>query len=121
MRTFIVLAVAGLVGCGGGSSHYLESDVSEVHGFQRTYAKDVQMSGGLMQTGTLEYTGSSDVAEAFNEYVETMKGNGWTIANVDSQGDKAVGTMRKDNRTCNVEFSKSGGKTKAVIKISTTK
>jgi ABC-type phosphate transport system substrate-binding protein len=121
MRIFIALAVAGLVGCSGGSSRYLETDVLEVHGFQRTYAKDIQMSGGLMQTGTLEYSGSTDVADAFNEYVEAMKGNGWTIANVDSQGDKSVATMRKDNRTCNIEFSKSGSKTKAHIQVGTTK
>jgi hypothetical protein len=121
MRIFMSLAVLALAGCGGGGGAYLDTDVAEVSGFDRSSAKDVQMSGGLMQTGTLEYAGYGDVVEPFNEYMSAMKGRGWKIAAVDVQGDRATGTLRKDNRTCTVEFSKASGKTKALIRVGTTK
>jgi len=122
MRIFTtVLFLSAAAGCGGGSRLYLDTDVAEVPGFTAAAAKEVQMSGGLMQSGTLEYTGSGDVAEVLRAYVETMKGIGWTTAHVDTSGDRAVGTLRKDNRTCSLEFVKSSGKIHAVIKVGTTK
>jgi hypothetical protein len=32
-----------------------------------------------------------------------------------------VGTLRKDNRTCTLEFTSAGGQVRAVIKVSQTK
>lgn len=115
------LAVLAMSGCGGGAGVYLDTDVHEVSGFDRTSAKEVQMSGGLMQAGTLEYSGWGELAEPFNEYMTAMKARGWTIAHVDVQGERAIGTLRKDNRTCNVEFTKVQGKARAVIRVGTTK
>jgi hypothetical protein len=123
MRLFIGLLLAGTIaGCGGGGGAYLDTDVCEVDGLRLSSAKETQMSGGLMQSGTLEYSGSGDLKDTFNDYVASMKGLGWTIANVDIQGDRAVGTLRKDNRTCNLEFNRSdGSRLKAHIRVGTTK
>ena len=122
MRIFTAtLLLAAASGCGGGASQYLDTDVAVVYGFTQASAKEVQMSGGLMQSGTLKYTGSGDVAEVLGSYVETMKGIGWTIAHVDSSGDRAVGTLRRDNRTCTLEFVKTSGRIRAVIRVGTTK
>ena len=122
MRIFTAaVLLSAAAGCGGGARVYLDTDVAEVYGFTCSSAKEVQMSGGLMQAGTLEYAGSGDVAEALRAHVDTMKGLGWTIAHVDAAGDRAVATLRKDNRTCNLEFVKTSGKIRAVIRVGTTK
>ncbi len=122
MRIFMAaLLLAAASGCGGGSRVYLDTDVAEVYGFSPASAKEVQMSGGLMQAGTLEYSGYGEAAEVLRAYIDTMKGLGWTTAHVDSAGDRAVGTLRKDNRTCSLEFVKAGGKIRAVIRVGTTK
>jgi len=120
-NTAMILLITAAAGCGGGSGLYLDTDVAEVYGFGHASAKEVQMSGGLMQAGTLEYSGSGDVAEVFKSYIEAMKAQGWTIAHVDVAGDRAVGTLRKDNRTCGLEFTKGSSKIRAVIKVGTTK
>ena len=121
MRIFTAAILLAAAGCGGGSALYLDTDVYDVPGFRLLSAKEVQMSGQLMHSGTLEYSGSADIKQIFAEYVESMKGVGWVTANVDVQGDRAIGTLRKDNRTCTLEFVKSGGGTRAVIKVGTTK
>ena len=122
MRIFTTaLLAAAAVGCGGGGSVYMDTDVHEVAGLRQTSAKDVQMSGGLMQQGTMEYSGSGDLKEIFTDYVASMKAEGWTTAHVDVQSDRCVGTLRKDNRTCNLEFALSNTKIKAQIRVGTTK
>ena len=119
--TALILLLAAAAGCGGGSGLYLDTDVAAVSGFTQSSAKEVQISAGMMQSGMLEYTGYGEVAETFRSYIESMKEQGWTIANVDVAGDRAVGKLRKDNRTCELEFSKGSNKVRAVIKVGTTK
>jgi hypothetical protein len=116
-----VLLLSIAAGCGGGAGQYLDTDVAVVSGFTQSSAKEVQISAGMMQSGILEYSGSGDVAEVFRSYIEAMKGQGWTIANVDVGGERAVGRLRKDNRTCELEFAKASSKVRAVIKVGTTK
>lgn len=119
--TPLLLALAA-AGCGGGGSGlYHDTDVREVEGFRRSSAKEIQMGGGLMQSGTLEYSGSGDVKDVFDDYVAAMKDVGWMIAGVDVQGDRAIGTLRKDNRTCNLEFVKASDKIRASIRVGPTK
>ena len=117
-----LLLILASAGCGGGGSGlYLDTDVREVEGFRHSSAKEIQMSGGLMQNGTLEYSGTGEIKDVFRDYVADMKDVGWVIAHVDVQGDKAVGTLRKDNRTCNLEFVKSADKIRATIRVGATK
>ena len=118
--TALSLLVLAAAGCGGGAGVYLDTDVCEVSGFRLSSAKETRMSGGLMQAGTLEYSGSGDIKESFNAYVASMKAQGWIIAGVDVQADRAIGTLRKDNRTCSLDFAKAEGRTRAVIRVGTT-
>jgi hypothetical protein len=50
-----------------------------------------------------------------------MRALGWTGAADDIAGQKASGTMRKDNRTCALEFTSASGTIKVSIKVSQTK
>jgi hypothetical protein len=117
-RRISLLFALAVTGCGGGGSGlYLDTDVREVEGFRNTSAKEIQMSGGHMQQGTLEFSGSGDLKEVFTDYVAAMKDVGWSIANVDVQGDRAVGMLRKDNRSCNLEFIKASERIRATIRV----
>jgi len=115
----ILLAVAA--GCASGGGLYPDTDVVEVKNFELKVATSVQMSGGLLQSGILEYSGAGDLTAVFREYVAAMKSAGWTSATGDITGGKAVGTMRKDNRTCALEFVSAAGQIRATIKVSQTK
>lgn len=116
---FLLLAAA--VGCASGG-RYPDTDVMEVAGFELKVATGVQKSGGLLQAGTLEYAGTADLTQTFRDYVAAMRGNGWTSATDDIAAGKAVGTLRKDNRTCALEFvAAAGGQVRAVVKVSQTK
>ena len=118
MRLFLGVALLFAAGCGGGGSGlYLDTDVREVEGFRQSSAKEIQMSGGQMQQGTLEYSGAGDLKEVFTEYVSAMKDVGWSIAHVDIQGDRATGMLRKDNRSCNLDFSRTSEKIRATIRV----
>ena len=119
--TALSLLFLAAAGCGGGAGVYLDTDVCDVSGFRLSSAKETQMSGGLMQAGTLEYSGSGDLKDTFNDYVVSMKAQGWTIASVDLGADRAVGTLRKDNRTCTLEFAKAESRIRAIIRVGTTK
>jgi hypothetical protein len=50
-----------------------------------------------------------------------MSSLGWTGANDDISGQKATGTLRKDNRTCALEFTSVGGQIRVTIKVTQTK
>ena len=115
----ILLAVAA--GCASGGGLYPDTDVMEVRNYELKVATGVQKSGGLLQTGTLEYSGTGDLTSVFREYVAAMRSAGWTSATDDIAGGKAVGTMRKDNRTCALEFVSAAGQIRATIKVSQTK
>jgi L-rhamnose isomerase len=67
------------------------------------------------------YAGQGDLTEAFREYVAGMRSAGWTSASDDIAGGKAVGTLRKDNRTCSLEFVSAAGQIRATIKVAQTK
>ena len=74
-----------------------------------------------MHAGSLEYSGTGELVQVYREYVAAMRSHGWTGAADDIQGQKATGTLRKDNRTCALEFTSAGGQIKVLIKVSQTK
>ena len=119
----LIAAVAAAVlfqGCGG-VGLYPDTDVVEPRDFDLKVATGIQKSGGLLQTGVLEYSGSGDLVQAYRDYVAAMRTHGWTGAADEIQGQKATGTLRKDNRTCALEFTSAGGQVKATVKVSQTK
>lgn len=116
-----VVAAALFQGCGG-TGVYPDTDVVEPRDFgDPKVAQGIQKSGGLMQAGSLEYAGSGDLVQVYREYVAAMRSHGWVGAADDIQGQKAVGTLRKDNRTCAIEFTSAGGNIKVSIKVTQTK
>ncbi|HEX7897163.1 MAG TPA: hypothetical protein VF950_05360 [Planctomycetota bacterium] len=115
------ILLAGAAGCASGGGLYPDTDVMEVQGYELKVATGVQKSGGLLQAGTLEYSGAGDLTSVFREYVASMRSAGWTSATDDIAGGKAIGTMRKDNRTCALEFVSAAGQVRATIKVSQTK
>ena len=120
----LIAAVAAAVlfqGCSGGGGLYPDTDVVEPADFDLKVATGIQKSGGLLQAGNLEYTGSGDLVQSYREYVAAMRKHGWTGAADEIQGQKAIGTLRKDNRTCALEFTSAGGQVKATVKVSQTK
>ena len=119
--SLLLAAVALAVGCAGAGGLYPDTDVVEVVEFELKIATGVQKSGGLLQSGTLEYSGAGDLTRVFREYVSAMRKAGWTSATDDIAGGKAVGTMRKDNRTCALEFISAAGQIRATVKVSQTK
>ena len=123
MKRLIAAVTAAVLfqGCGGGAGLYPETDVVEPADFELKVATGIQKSGGLLQTGNLEYAGSGDLVQSYREYVAAMRKHGWTGAADEIQGQKAIGTLRKDNRTCALEFTSAGGQVKATVKVSQTK
>ena len=115
----VAIAVA-CQGCAGGGGIYPDTDVVEIAGFELKLATGVKKSGGLLQSGTLEYTGTGNLTEVYREYVEAMKDLGWTGASDEINGGKAVGMLRKDNRTCELTFTSSQGTIRASIKVTQT-
>jgi hypothetical protein len=119
----LIAAVAAAVlfqGCGG-TGLYPDTDVVEPRDFELKVATGIQKSGGLLQSGNLEYSGSGDLVQSYRDYVAAMRTHGWTGAADEIQGQKAVGTLRKDNRTCALEFTSANGQVKATVKVSQTK
>jgi len=119
----LILALAAAVlfqGCGS-AGLYPDTDLVEPPDCELKVATGIQKSGGLIQAGTLEYAGTGDLVQAYREYVSAMRNQGWTGAADEIQGQKAVGTLRKDNRTCALEFTSAAGAVKISIKVSQTK
>jgi hypothetical protein len=119
------LLAAGLValilqGCAG-SGVYPDTDIAEPKDFELKVGAGLQKSGGLLLSGTLEYSGQGDLVQVYRDYLAAMRSHGWTGAADDFAGQKAVGTLRKDNRTCALEFTSAGGTIKVTIKVSQTK
>jgi hypothetical protein len=123
MKKLLVAVVAALFfqGCAGGGGVYPDTDVVEPRDCELKIATGIQKSGGLLQAGTLEYSGSGDLVQVYREYVASMRSHGWSGANDEIAGQKATGTLRKDNRTCALEFTSAGGQVKISIKLSQTK
>ncbi len=118
----ILLAVAVLAfvqGCATGL--YPDTDLVEPKDFELKIATGIQKSGGLLQNGTLEYSGTGDLVQVYREYVADMRVHGWTGAADDIAGQKATGTLRKDNRTCALEFTSASGTIRISIKVTQTK
>jgi hypothetical protein len=118
LALFIVIAVAQ--GCSSGGL-YPDTDLVEPSDFELKVATGIQKSGGLLQAGNLEYSGTGDLVRVYREYVAEMRVKGWTGANDDISGQKATGTLRKDNRTCALEFTSVGGQIRVTIKVTQTK
>jgi hypothetical protein len=122
MKRLMAAFAAALLfqGCGG-VGLYHDTDVVEPKDFELKVATGIQMSGGLMQSGNLEYSGSGDLVQVYRDYLTAMRAHGWTSAADDIAGQKATGTLRKDNRTCALEFTSAAGQVKVTIKITQTK
>ena len=98
---------------------YQDGDVVEPPEFKLIMA-NVQKSGGLIQSGTMEYEGMGDLTEVYRAYVTDMRSLGWVSASDQINGAKAVGKLRKDNRTCELNFTASKGNIRISIKVSQT-
>ncbi len=119
-KILAVLSLSAFVSCGG-AGLYPDTDVVEPKDFEPKVGLDVQKSGGLMLSGNLEYSGSGDLVQVYRDYVAAMRSHGWAGAADNVTAQKATGTLRKDNRTCALEFTSAGGTIKASIKVSQTK
>lgn len=118
----VLAAVALGQGClGGGGNAYHDTDVMEPREFELKVASKVEMSAGLMLSGNLEYAGAGDLVQVYHEYIAAMKSRGWNAAAEDISANKAIGTLRKDNRTCALEFTSSAGAVRASVKVTPTK
>ena len=118
----VLAAVVLCQGClGGGGNAYHDTDVMEPREFELKVASKIEMSGGLMLSGNLEYAGSGELVQVYHDYIATMKSRGWSAAAEDISASKAVGTLRKDNRTCALEFTSAAGVIRATVKITPTK
>jgi hypothetical protein len=122
MKKLMAVFVAAVLfqGCGG-TGLYPDTDVVEPRNCDLKVATGMQKSGGLLQAGTLEYTGSGDLVQVYREYVAAMRAQGWIGAADEIAGQKATGTLRKDNRTCSLEFTSASGQVKISLKVSQTK
>jgi hypothetical protein len=107
-------------GCASGGI-YPDTDVCEPAGFELKIAPAIQKSAGQMQSGTLEYAGAGNLVQVYRSYLEAMKLQGWTVITDDIQGQKAVGSLRKDSRTCGVEVTDVNGQIRVVVKVGATK
>ena len=123
MKKLMLAMVAALLfqGCSGGGGVYPDTDVVEPRDCDLKIATGIQKSGGLLQAGSLEYAGSGDLVQVYRDYVAAMRSHGWVGANDEIAGQKATGTLRKDNRTCALEFTSAAGQVKISIKLSQTK
>lgn len=108
------------LGCAGSPDFYPGTDIAQVSGFELRRADSIQKSGGVILAGTLEYFGDGNLTEVFQEYILEMGELGWSSASDQIDEKKAVGTMRKDNRTCNVSFVLVDGDIQATIQVSQT-
>lgn len=113
----VILAVAQ--GCATGL--YPDTDLVEPRDCELKIATGIQKSGGLLQAGNLEYSGQGDLVSVYRDYVAEMRKQGWTGAADDIAAQKATGTLRKDNRTCLLEFTSAGGQIRVTIKVTQTK
>lgn len=122
MKKLIIAAAAVVLfqGCSG-AGLYPDTDLVEPKDSELKVATGIQKSGGLLQAGTLEYSLAGDLVQVYRDYVAAMRSHGWTGAADDIQGQKAVGTLRKDNRTCALEFTSAAGQVKVSIKVTPTK
>ncbi|MBI2930007.1 MAG: hypothetical protein HYY16_00020 [Planctomycetes bacterium] len=122
MKTFAaVVSVLGVgaffAGCGS-VEVYPETDVVEPGGFRLVTAGGFEPAGeGRLQRGTIEYEGQGDLVQTFREWMAAMSDLGWNRATENVVQDKATATLRRDSRTCTVEFASVQGKLKALIKV----
>lgn len=119
-KSWLAVAVLAFVG-GCATGLYPDTDIVEPKDFELKVATGIQKSGGLLQGGNLEYSGTGELVQVYRSYVADMRQQGWTGAADDIQGQKALGTLRKDNRTCSLEFTSAGGTIRVSIKITQTK
>jgi hypothetical protein len=111
------LGLLALLAAGCAGRTYPDTDVVEPAAFELKVATGIQKSLGLLQAGTLEYAGAGDLVAVYRDYVAAMKSNGWAGVSDEIQGQKAVGTLRKDNRTCSLEFTSVNGQIRIVVKV----
>ena len=120
-KGWVTAAILVILGGCAGTELYPDTDLVEPRDFELKVATGIQKSGGLLQAGNLEYSGTGDLVQVYRIYVAEMRKLGWTGAADDLQGQKATGTLRKDNRTCSLEFTSAGGTIRITIKVTQTK
>lgn len=111
----LFLLGSALWGCGGGPV-YPDTDVVEIPDFKLKTA-EAKKDGGAMTGGTLEYEGQGDLQGIFRAYLASMKSHGWESVGDKIDATKAVGTFRKDTRTCTIELTSTTGPIKVSIKV----
>ena len=125
MKKLMAVLAAGVLfqGCGvfGGGGVYPDTDVVEPKDFELKVATGIEKSDGKLRKGNLEYSGAGDLVQVYREYTASMRSHGWTGDADDITGSKASGTLRKDNRTCVMEFTSASGTIKATVKVTPTK
>jgi hypothetical protein len=118
----VLAAVVLFQGClFGGGGVYPDTDVIEPKDFELKVATGIQKSDGKLRAGNLEYSGAGDLVQVYRDYTASMRSHGWTGDADDISGSKATGTLRKDNRTCVMEFTSASGTIKATVKVTQTK
>jgi outer membrane lipoprotein-sorting protein len=96
---------------------YPGTDVVEPKEFELKRALGMKKTDGLLETGTLEYGGAGDLAKIYDAYVKEMESVGWQGVANDSGNDKRIGTLRKGERICTIEFTKVATGIQAVINV----
>lgn len=121
MKNLLAVGVVLWVLQGCASGLYPDTDVVEPKDFQIKVGTGMQTSGGLLLSGTLEYAGQGELVQVYRDYVAAMRSHGWNGAGDEVTAQKITGTLRKDNRTCTLDFASNGGQIRAVIKVAQTK
>ena len=109
-----------LTACGGGGDIFPDGDVVEPPDF-KLIKSDVKTSGGLIQSGTMSYEGEGELTVVYRDYLALMREVGWVRSSGQIDGPKAVGTLRKDTRTCELSFTSSQGMIRISITVSPAK
>lgn len=123
MRTFAACLVVILAGCNTMPPGFLNTDVLEPAGMSNPTQQGVKMQGTIFQEGSLTYAGKGQIQKVFGDYIDAMRGLGWSPASVEGDGTKGqVGRLVKDTRTLFLRVNAEGdGGVRIIIQVSSTK
>src|SRR2546425_766501 len=109
--------------CGSTPVGYLNTDVLEPYGMIKpTTDGPVDIQGTFFQKGTLMYAGRGDMQRIHADYIDAMRGQGWSPASV--QGDSAKGfssRLTKDTRMLTLTIAPDGNDVKVTIRVAPSK
>lgn len=120
MRRVFVPAVILLAACGGGPAGYMGTDVLEVRGLGAVRAEGVQQgAGGIFQKGSLTWSGRGDAGRIFQDYIDAMRGEGWSpVSSSQDPGKGHVAKLMKDTRALTLEVMPAGeGGVSVTVKV----